>query len=56
MVGSSGKKNSELKNIKFFKFLIYFSTGFKDFVRDCAVDLSGSDFSESTIQVISILS
>lgn len=39
VVGSAGKKKSNVKNIKFFKILLYFSEGFKNFVKECASDL-----------------
>lgn len=56
VVGSSGKKSDDVKNIKFFKILIYYSESFKKFVRECASDLQGSSFGDSIIQVLSILS
>jgi len=55
VVGSAGRKKDNVKNIKFFKILIYYSKNFKKFVRECANDMAGINFGDTIIQVFSIL-
>jgi hypothetical protein len=55
VVGSAGKISDTVRNIKFFKILIFYCDSFKNFVRECAQDLMGNSFGDSIIQVLFIL-
>ena len=55
LVNASIKKKDNIKNIKFFKILIYFSAGFRNFIRECSSDLGGSGLTEPIVQVLLIL-
>lgn len=39
LTSAATKKRENIKNIKFFKILMYFSVGFKNFIRECSSDL-----------------
>jgi hypothetical protein len=49
VVGATGKRHRNSKNIKFFKILIYYSESFKRFIRECANDMSGTSASDTII-------
>lgn len=55
LTSAATKKRENIKNIKFFKILMYFSVGFKNFIRECSSDLQGSSLSEPIVQVLHIL-
>jgi len=56
VTGKLSVTKENVKNIKFFKILMYYSHEFCKFVRECSNDLQSSSSGDPMVQVFSILS